>query len=90
MCLEPLFNKECPGGLENLKVPPNHVKTGWDKDLPVKGVLLARCTGGGKSLTAKPLPGMPSFSARISHGYGPFLNKYLGETGASSIVRTDH
>ncbi|MEW5137371.1 AAA family ATPase [Escherichia coli] len=31
---------------------------GWDKDLPVKGVLLAGVPGGGKSLTAKAAAGV--------------------------------
>lgn len=46
------------GGLENLKEFLQIRKAGWDKDLPVKGVLLAGVPGGGKSLTAKAAAGV--------------------------------
>ncbi len=53
------------GGLENLKEFLQIRKAGWDKDLPVKGVLLAGVPGGGKSLTAKAAAGVLESNERV-------------------------
>ncbi|ENC7473759.1 AAA family ATPase, partial [Salmonella enterica subsp. enterica serovar Typhimurium] len=67
------------GGLENLKEFLQIRKAGWDKDLPVKGVLLAGVPGGGKSLTAKAAAGVLG-TTLVRLDMGRFYSKYLGET----------
>lgn len=67
------------GGLENLKEFLHIRKAGWDKDLPVKGVLLAGVPGGGKSLTAKAAAGVFG-TTLVRLDMGRFYSKYLGET----------
>ncbi|MCS0096615.1 AAA family ATPase [Vibrio cholerae] len=67
------------GGLENLKEFLNVRKAGWDRNLPVKGVLLAGVPGGGKSLTAKAAAGVLGTSL-VRLDMGRFYSKYLGET----------
>lgn len=67
------------GGLENLKEFLQIRKAGWDKDLPVKGVLLAGVPGGGKSLTAKAAAGVLG-TTLVRTDMGRFYSKYLGET----------
>lgn len=67
------------GGLENLKDFLNVRKAGWDRDLPVKGILLAGVPGGGKSLTAKAAAGVLG-TTLVRLDMGRFYSKYLGET----------
>jgi len=67
------------GGLENLKDFLNVRKAGWDKDLPVKGVLLAGVPGGGKSLIAKAAAGVLG-TTLVRLDMNRFYSKYLGET----------
>lgn len=76
--LEALDIKEV-GGLENLKEFLHVRKAGWDRDLPVKGILLAGVPGGGKSLTAKAAAGVLG-TTLIRLDMGRFYSKYLGET----------
>lgn len=76
--LEPLNMKDV-GGLENLKGFLMERKAGWDKDLPVKGVLLAGVPGGGKTLTAKAAAGALG-TTLVRLDMGRFYSKYLGET----------
>lgn len=67
------------GGLENLKEFLQIRKAGWDKSLPVKGVLLAGVPGGGKSLIAKAAAGVLG-TTLVRLDMGRFYSKYLGET----------
>ncbi|MND15734.1 ATP-dependent zinc metalloprotease FtsH [compost metagenome] len=67
------------GGLENLKEFLQIRKAGWDKSLPVKGVLLAGVPGGGKSLVAKAAAGVLG-TTLVRLDMGRFYSKYLGET----------
>ncbi|MGL6005876.1 AAA family ATPase [Aeromonas sobria] len=67
------------GGLENLKEFLHIRKAGWDKSLPVKGVLLAGVPGGGKSLVAKAAAGVLG-TTLVRLDMGRFYSKYLGET----------
>lgn len=67
------------GGLENLKGFLNVRKAGWDKDLPIKGVLLAGVPGGGKSLIAKAAAGVLG-TTLVRLDMNRFYSKYLGET----------
>lgn len=67
------------GGLENLKDFLFERKAGWEKDLPVKGVLLAGVPGGGKTLTAKAAAGVLG-TTLVRLDMGRFYSKYLGET----------
>jgi predicted AAA+ superfamily ATPase len=67
------------GGLENLKEFLTVRKAGWDRDLPVKGVLLAGVPGGGKSLIAKAAAGVLG-TTLVRLDMGRFYSKYLGET----------
>jgi SpoVK/Ycf46/Vps4 family AAA+-type ATPase len=67
------------GGLDNLKEFLNIRKAGWDRDLPVKGVLLAGVPGGGKTLIAKAAAGVLG-TTLVRLDMGRFYSKYLGET----------
>lgn len=67
------------GGLENLKDFLSERQAGWNKDLPVKGVLLAGVPGGGKTLTAKAAAGVLG-TTLVRLDMGRFYSKYLGET----------
>lgn len=67
------------GGLENLKEFLATRKAGWDKGLPIKGILLAGVPGGGKTLTAKAVAGVLGTSL-VRLDMGRFYSKYLGET----------
>lgn len=67
------------GGLENLKHFLNERKAGWDKDLPVKGILLAGVPGAGKTLTAKAAADVLG-TTLVRLDMGRFYSKYLGET----------
>lgn len=67
------------GGLENLKAFLQERKAGWNKDLPVKGVLLAGVPGGGKTLTAKAAAWVLG-TTLVRLDMGRFYSKYLGET----------
>lgn len=67
------------GGLDKLKDFLNVRKAGWDKDLPVKGVLLAGVPGGGKTLVAKAAAGVLG-TTLVRLDIGRFYQKHLGET----------
>lgn len=67
------------GGLENVKSFLNIRKAGWDKNLPVKGILLAGVPGGGKSLVAKAAASVLN-TALVRLDIGRFYTKHLGET----------
>jgi AAA+ superfamily predicted ATPase len=67
------------GGLENIKSFLKIRKAGWDKNLPVKGVLLAGVPGGGKSLIAKAAASVLN-TALVRLDIGRFYTKHLGET----------
>jgi len=67
------------GGLDNLKTFLNVRKAGWDKDLPVKGILLAGVPGGGKTLIAKAAASVLG-TTLVRLDMGRFYSKYLGET----------
>lgn len=67
------------GGLENIKSFLQIRKAGWDKNLPVKGVLLAGVPGGGKSLIAKAAASVLN-TALVRLDIGRFYTKHLGET----------
>lgn len=73
------LNMDNVGGLEKLKDFLNERKAGWNKDLPVKGVLLAGVPGGGKTLTAKAAAGVLG-TTLVRLDMGRFYSKYLGET----------
>lgn len=76
--LEPL-SLDAVGGLEHLKDFLRTRQAGWDRDLPVKGILLAGVPGGGKTLTAKAVAGVLGTSL-LRLDMGRFYSKYLGET----------
>lgn len=76
--LEPLSMDQV-GGLDNLKAFLAERKAGWDRDLPVKGVLLAGVPGGGKTLIAKAAAGALG-TTLVRLDMGRFYSKYLGET----------
>ena len=67
------------GGLENLKHFLYERQAGWNKNLPVKGVLLAGVPGGGKTLTAKAAAAVFG-TTLVRLDMGRFYSKYLGET----------
>ncbi|MBW6123082.1 AAA family ATPase [Pseudomonas aeruginosa] len=69
------------GGLENLKEFLDIRKAGWDRDLPVKGLLLVGVPGGGKSLAAKAAADVFG-TALVSLDMSRFYSKFLGETEA--------
>lgn len=73
------INIDDVGGLANLKQFLKVRQVGWNKDLPVKGILLAGVPGGGKTLIAKAAAnclGTPLVSLNMNR----FYSKYLGET----------
>ncbi|WP_343177094.1 ATP-binding protein [Pseudomonas sp. 4810-S13] len=78
--LEPI-DIETVGGLEPLKSFLNIRKAGWDKDLPLKGVLLAGVPGGGKTLMAKAAAGVFG-TTLVRLDMNRFYSKYQGETEA--------
>lgn len=67
------------GGLERLKEFLQVRKAGWDKNLPVKGILLAGVYGGGKSLVAQAAAGLFG-TTLIRLNMADFYSKFLGET----------
>lgn len=67
------------GGLGKLKEFLVERQAGWNKDLPVKGVLLAGVPGGGKTLIAKATAGVFG-TMLVRLDMGRFYSKYLGET----------
>lgn len=67
------------GGLENLKDFLSEREAGWNKDLPVKGVLLAGVPGGGKTLVAKAAAGVLG-TTLVRLDVSRFYSKYVGET----------
>lgn len=67
------------GGLENLKKFLSVRKSGWDKDLPLKGILMAGVPGCGKTLTAKATAGYLG-TTLVRMDLSRFYNKYIGET----------
>ncbi|MGI9292938.1 MAG: AAA family ATPase [Pseudomonadales bacterium] len=67
------------GGLKNLKEFLAIRKAGWEKDLPVKGLLLAGVPGGGKTLVAKAAADIFG-TTLLRLDIGRFYSKYLGET----------
>jgi ATP-dependent 26S proteasome regulatory subunit len=67
------------GGLSNLKEFLFIRKAGWEKNLPVKGALLAGVPGGGKSLIAKATASVLGTSL-VRLDMGKFYSKYIGET----------
>lgn len=70
---------EAVGGLENIKSFLQIRKAGWDKNLPVKGILMAGVPGAGKSLIAKAAASVLG-TALVRLDVGRFYNKHLGET----------
>ena len=54
-------------------------KAGWDRDLPVKGVLLAGVPGGGKTLIAKAAASVLG-TTLLRLDFGKFYSKFVGET----------
>ena len=69
------------GGLGPLKEFLNIRKAGWEKNLSVKGLLLAGVPGGGKTLMAKAAAGVFG-TTLVRLDMGRFYSKYLGETEA--------
>lgn len=67
------------GGLENVKDFLFQRKAGWNKDLPVKGILLAGVPGGGKSLIAKSAASVLG-TTLVRLDIGKFYDSRLGET----------
>lgn len=72
---------ETVGGLGPLKEFLNIRKAGWEKNLSVKGLLLAGVPGGGKTLMAKAAAGVFG-TTLVRLDMGRFYSKYLGETEA--------
>lgn len=67
------------GGLENVKQFLYERKAGWNKDLPVKGILLAGVPGGGKSLIAKSAASVLG-TTLVRLDISKFYDKHLGQT----------
>ncbi|HJE70254.1 ATP-binding protein [Pseudomonas oryzihabitans] len=67
------------GGLEPLKRFLRGRKVGWEKNLPLKGVLLAGVPGGGKTLMAKAAAGVFG-TTLVRLDMNRFYSKYQGET----------
>lgn len=69
------------GGLENVKQFLYERKAGWNKDLPVKGILLAGVPGGGKSLIAKSAASVLG-TTLVRLEISKFYDKHLGHRAA--------
>lgn len=67
------------GGLENVKQFLYERKAGWNKNLPVKGILLAGVPGGGKSLIAKSAASVLG-TTLVRLEISKFYDKHLGQT----------
>jgi len=67
------------GGLENLKEFMVIRKVGWDKGLPLKGILLRGVPGTGKTHAAKAIAGILN-TPLVQMSFQNFYNKYVGES----------
>ena len=75
----PTINISEVGGMTNIKEFLQVRKAGWDRDLPVKGVLLAGVPGGGKTLIAKAAASVLG-TTLLRLDFGKFYSKFVGET----------
>ena len=67
------------GGLENLKRFMEIRRVGWERNLPLKGILLRGVPGTGKSYAAKAIAGILN-TPLVQLSFQNFYNKYVGES----------